>query len=155
MGEGVIPFAKGSDGGRDGRFTGKANSFPSEQQPWNGKIVIEAKHTSKENASCSDSEFKKRLINEVVPAINRNLKNNNIDYYILFTNRKLTGKQDEKIEDYIDKQTGVTNIIIGDERIQQFLRTYPDIVKAEGLNQLLRPLQFDEEDLKQASSLRI
>ena len=148
LGEGVIPFAKGSDGGRDGRFTGKANCFPSEQQSWDGKFVVEAKHTSKENASCSDYEFKKRLKNEVAPAIKRNLENNKVDYYLLFTNRKLTGKQDEKIEDYIDEETGVTNIIIADERIQQFLRSYPDIVRSENLNVLLRPLQFDEEDLK-------
>ena len=74
LGEGVKPFAKGSDGGRDGRFTGKANCFPSEQQSWDGKFVIEAKHTSKENASCSDYEFKKRLKNEVAPAIKRNLE---------------------------------------------------------------------------------
>lgn len=148
LGEGVIPFAKGSDGGRDGRFNGKANCFPSEQEPWEGKMVIEAKHTSKENASCSDYEFKKRLEDEVVPAIKRNIENNKIDFYLLFTNRKLTGKQDEKIEDYIDEETRVTNIIIGDERIQQFLRSFPEIVRSEKLNELLRPLQFDEEDLK-------
>lgn len=148
LGEGVIPFAKGSDGGRDGRFSGKANCFPSETKPWDGKFVIEAKHTSKENASCSDYDFKKRLKNEVIPAIKRNLKNNKIDFYLLFTNRKLTGKQDETIENYIDEETGVKNVIIGDERIQQFLRKYPEIVRAEQLNLLLRPLQFDEEDLK-------
>ena len=43
LGEAVIPFAQGTDGGRDGRFHGKANCFPSESEPWNGKIVIEAK----------------------------------------------------------------------------------------------------------------
>ena len=148
LGEGVITFAKGRDGGRDGRFNGKANCFPSEQDAWNGKFIIEAKHTSKENASCSHYEFKKRLKKEVLPAIKRNLKNNKVDYYLLFTNRKLTGIQDEKIEDYIDEETGVTNIIIADERIQQFLRSYNDIVRSQNLNQLLHPLQFDEDDLK-------
>ena len=37
LGEATIPFAKGTDGGRDGRFHGKANCFPSETAPWEGQ----------------------------------------------------------------------------------------------------------------------
>ena len=149
LGEGVIPFAKGPDGGRDGRFTGKANSFPSEVAPWEGKIVIQAKHTIKENSSCSDYTFQQRLKKEVVPAISRLKGINKVDYYLLFSNSKLPGRQDEKIEDYIDENTNITNVIIGIERIQLFLNTYPDIVRILRLNVLLRPLQFDENDLKE------
>ena len=71
LGEATIPFAKGTDGGRDGRFHGKANCFPSETAPWEGQTVIQAKHTNKENASCSDSDFNTILKNDVLPAINR------------------------------------------------------------------------------------
>ncbi len=148
LGEAVIPFAKGTDGGRDGRFHGKANCFPSESKPWEGKIVIQAKHTTKENASCSDSDFLKILKNEVLPAIERLKSENKIDYYILFSNRKLTGKQDEKIENLIDKETGLENIILANEKIQQWLQSYADVVKEARLQELLRPLQFDESDLK-------
>lgn len=148
LGEAVIPFAKGTDGGRDGRFHGKANCFPSESKPWEGKIVIQAKHTTKENASCSDSDFLKILKNEVLPAIERLKSENKIDYYILFINRKLTGKQDEKIENLIDKETGLENIILANEKIQQWLQSYADVVKEARLQELLRPLQFDESDLK-------
>lgn len=149
LGDGVIPFAKGTDGGRDGRFYGKANSFPSKVKPWDGKIVIQAKHTAKENASCSDSDFQKILKNEVLPAIERLKGEKKIDYYILFTNRKLSGKQDEKIENLITEKSGVENIVIGVEKIQQWLQLFPEVVRASKLNDLLRPLQFDESDLKE------
>lgn len=148
LGEGVIPFAKGTDGGRDGRFHGKANLFPSISEPWSGKIVIQAKHTTKENASCSDRDFQKILKVDVVTAIERLKNHDKIEYYLLFTNRKLTGKQDEKIEDLIDARTKIPNIIISDEKMQQWLQSYPEIVKEAKIQDLLRPLQFDESDLK-------
>lgn len=148
LGEGVIPFAEGPDGGRDAKFTGKANLIPSEAKPWEGKIVIQAKFTSRINASCSDSHFKTRIKKEVVPAIARLKESNKVDYYLLFTNAKLTGKQDEKIEDLIDERTGIPNLIIADEKLQNWLRSYPEIVRALNLNELLRPIQFDETDLK-------
>jgi hypothetical protein len=148
LGEAVIPFAKGTDGGRDGRFHGKANLFPSQSEPWNGKIVIEAKHSSKENSSCSDKEFQKILIEDILPKIERLKSKNKIEFYLLFTNRKLTGKQDEKIEDLIDANTNIPNVIIADEKIQQWLQSFSDIVKEAKLHDLLRPLQFDESELK-------
>ena len=148
LGEAVIPFAKGTDGGRDGRFHGKANCFPSEAEPWNGKIVIQAKHTTKENASCSDSDFQKILREDALPAIERLKGEKKVDFYMLFTNRKLTGKQDEKIENLIDRNTDVPNIVIADEKLQQWLQSYPDVVKEAKLQELLTPLQFDEQDLK-------
>jgi hypothetical protein len=153
LGEAVIPFAKGTDGGRDGRFHGKANCFPSETQPWEGQIVIQAKHTTKVNASCSDSEFQKILRNEVLPAIDRLKSVGKITHYMLFTNRKLTGKQDEKIEDLIDCSTGIPNIVIALEKIQQWLKSYSDVVREAKLRDLLNPLQFDESDLKDIITL--
>lgn len=153
LGEAVIPFAKGTDGGRDGRFHGKANSFPSESQPWEGQIVIQAKHTTKVNASCSDPEFQKILKDDVLPAIERLKSVDKITHYMLFTNRKLTGKQDEKIEDLIDCTTGIPNIVIGLEKIQQWLKSFPDVVRDAKLRDLLNPLQFDETDLKEIITL--
>jgi hypothetical protein len=148
LGEGTIPFAIGKDGGRDGRFHGKANCFPSNSLPWEGKIVIQAKYTIKENASCSDNTFSTILKNEVIPAIKNLQKENLIDYYLLFTNRKLTGIKDSKIENQILSETGIENVVIGNEKIQSFLQAYSNIVRALKLNDLLKPLEFDESDLK-------
>lgn len=148
LGEGVIPFSKGTDGGRDGRFHGKANSFPSQAEPWNGKIVIEAKHTTKDNASCSDNDFQLLIKKDILPKMERLKEQNLIEFYLLFTNRKLTGKQDEKIETLIDVQTGIPNLVIADEKIQQWLQSFPYIIREARLSELLRPLHFDESDIK-------
>ena len=65
LGTGTIKFADGKDGGRDAKFTGTANNFPSSASPWNGKFIIQAKHTTNMIASCSDSEFNTLLKKEV------------------------------------------------------------------------------------------
>lgn len=145
LGIAVIPFSEGKDGGKDGRFTGKANCFPSESQPWNGNIIIQAKHTTKENASCSDSDFS-TILNKEISKIQKMIENNELDYYLLFTNRKLTGGKDSNINKLFEK---ITYEIIADEKIQHFLQAYPDIVRHFKLNDLLKPLEFDESDLKE------
>ena len=148
LGMGTIIFSVGKDGGKDAKFNGKANSFPSETAPWNGKIIIQAKHTQRPNASCSDSDFQRILKNEVIPAITKLKENKEIDYYLLFTNRKLSGIQDKKIEDLFDKNINIENRVIGSERIDLWLNEYPEIAKILNLNRLLLPLDFNENDLK-------
>lgn len=148
LGSGVIPFAKGKDGGKDGKFCGQANRIPSEKSPWDGKIIIQAKHTSKINASCSDNDFKKILEKEVIPAINKLKENNEIDYYLLFTNRSLTGMQDSAITKQINGLTAIPTILIAEEKIQMYLNEYPAIVRETNLNRLLLPFEFDESDLR-------
>ena len=147
LGEGVIPFAKGRDGGKDGRFTGTANCFPSENDPWKGNIIIQAKHTEKIQASCSDSDFNK-IIGDEIDKI-KNLKSKGeIDYYLLFTNRKLTGGADSLIVKRIKDETGIENNLIAEEKIQQYLIQFHDVVKMAGLNKLLMPLEFDDSDIR-------
>ena len=148
LGVSTIPFAAGRDGGRDGKFIGKANCVPSEVKPWDGKIIIQAKHTSKKDTSCSDSDFIKIVDSEVIPAVNKLKAANDIDYYILFTNRKLTGDRDSLIERQIKDKIGIPSVLFAEEKIQEFLHTYPDIVRSANLNRLLLPFEFDESDLK-------
>jgi len=88
LGTGTVVFSVGKDGGKDARFNGKANNFPSESKSWEGKIIIQAKHTQRANASCSDSDFQSILKTSVIPAINKLKENDELDYYLLFTNRK-------------------------------------------------------------------
>jgi hypothetical protein len=45
LGPAVQGFSKGPDGGKDARFCGRAERFPSTTGPWEGRIVIQAKHT--------------------------------------------------------------------------------------------------------------
>lgn len=148
LGTGAIIFSDGKDGGRDAKFTGTANRFPSEQNPWNGKFIVQAKHTTKPEASCSDSDFNTTLKKEL-PKLNNLKEDDKIDYYLLFTNRKLSGLKDPKIEDFIDNEVDVKNIILGEETIQLWLQEYHKIVNIMGLNKLLRPLEFYEKDLQE------
>lgn len=149
LGLGTVIFTDGKDGGRDAKFYGKANNFPSKSKPWDGKIVIQAKHTDKTNASCSDSPFQTILKNSVIPAINKLKTDKKIEYYLLFTNRKLSGIQDAKIEDVFEDKIEIENRLIGLETIELWLKKYPSIAKALNLNRLLLPLSFDENDLKE------
>jgi CII-binding regulator of phage lambda lysogenization HflD len=149
LGTGTINFSDGKDGGRDAKFTGTANNFPSKISPWKGKFIIQAKHTTRQNASCSDSDFKGIILSEIENIIALS-KAGKVDNYLLFTNRKLTGAEDPKIEDLILRETNVkNNQIIGVEKIQKWLNDYPTISKKHNLNKLLMPLEFYEEDLRE------
>ena len=64
LGEGVTPFATGKDGGRDGKFHGVANSFPSKNDPLSGHCVIQSKHVAAPNKSCSEKDFDRLLKGE-------------------------------------------------------------------------------------------
>jgi len=148
LGAGTIVFSSGKDGGRDAKFTGKADNFPSKSEPWDGRFIIQAKHTTKPVASCSDRKFK-TILKDELPKLRELQKQSKIDFYLVFTNRKLSGLQDPKIENLIDEETGVENCILGEERIQLWLQEYPGIVKTLGLNKLLMPLEFYEKDLQE------
>ena len=148
LGLGTIVFSEGTDGGRDAKFTGKANKFPSESSPWDGKFIIQAKHTTKPEASCSESDFN-TLLKKELPKIKELKNKKKLDFYLLFTNRKLSGIQDPKIEDFLSEKVDIKNNIIGIERIQLWLQEYPDIVKTLGLNKLLMPIEFYEEDIQE------
>lgn len=152
LGVGTIVFATGKDGGRDAKFTGTANNFPSQASPWNGRFIIQAKHTAKAGVSCSDNDFKTILKNEV-ESVKLLEEDEKLDYYLLFTNRKLTGVQDPRIEDFISESLGVENQVLGEERIQKWLKDYPSIVKKHNLKRLLLPLEFYETDLKELVTL--
>jgi hypothetical protein len=146
LGTATIVFSEGKDGGREASL-GKANSFPSEASPWDGRIIIQAKHTVKIGASCSDSDFSTTLKKEV-SSVKTLKEDGKLDYYLIFTNRKLSGVQDPKIENYITEELDVENVLIGEERIQKWLQDYPSIAKRNNLSKLLLPLEFYEDDLK-------
>ena len=122
LGTGTVVFTDGKDGGRDAEFNGIANKFPSKSKPWSGKVIIQAKHTQRNNASCSESDFQTILKTSVIPAIQKLKERNKIDFYLLFTNRKLSGVQHPKIEDIFDGKTEIENRVIGLETIELWLK---------------------------------
>lgn len=150
LGKGVTGFAKGRDGGRDGRFEGTAQSYPSEAGPWKGKFIIQAKHTTDSEASCSDGEFfgnKSSIITLEIEKIKRLKSDNEIDNYLCFTNRKLTGNKEFEIRDEIKLGTKVENVaILGIEYIEGKLSK--NIIKEFNLNRHLVPFEFYEKDIQ-------
>lgn len=149
LGTGIIAFSKGKDGGRDGKFTGKANKFPSESQPWSGKFIIQAKHTENPIASCSDSDFQ-TVMGKEIKKIKALKDANEIDCYLIFTNRKYTGVAGEKLLAKIKKETGVKNvIIIGKESLNDlYINRSNVIIKEFRLDINHIPFDFSEEEIK-------
>lgn len=147
LGTGVIAFSKGKDGGRDGKFTGTATKFPSNISPWNGKIIIQAKHTDNPIASCSDSDFTK-TINLEIKKINALKNAGDVDCYIIFTNRKYTGVIGESLLKKIQTETGIEEVaIIGKESLND-LYLNKSIIKEFSLDLNHIPFDFSEEEIK-------
>jgi len=146
LGEGVIPFAPGKDGGRDGRFKGKANCFPSEAEPLDGHCVLQAKHTAAPNKSCSDTDFGKLLKGEhkKVAAL---VKDGVCDHYIIFTNRKLTGGADKKIIADLMKLKVKSAHLIGTEKLSLALDKYKDIRDSLPNNRDVAPFIFKPDEI--------
>ncbi|MBN8422153.1 MAG: hypothetical protein J0L73_24780 [Verrucomicrobia bacterium] len=149
LGAGVTSFAPGRDGGKDAKFEGTATAFPSTTAPAFGIIIIQAKHTSNPIASCSDYEFETTLIGKEIPKIKRMFDEDRLTHYILFTNRKKTGGQEDVIPERIKAETGVTNVWLrGIEDIERDLLRYPEIVKLVGLDKLRSQIQFLPDDIR-------
>ncbi len=154
FGSGVKPFAKGPDGGRDAFFNGKADNYPSKSEPWNGKIVIQAKHTDYSTASFSDKKFssnaKTSIISKEIHSINKLIENNNLDYYILFSNRSLAAQMEKIISERISSETDLPQnkiAIIGKEEMDSVLESYPELKKIFKELLPITPLSFSPEEM--------
>jgi len=145
LGTGVVEFSPGKDGGRDGKFTGTAQNYPSTKDNWTGKFIIQAKHTENYLASCSGNDFDK-IVDDEINKIKKLKINGEIDNYLLFTNRKYSGVKGERLLKKIIKETGIENCaIIGKETINnQFLNSNKDVVKQYRLD--INHIQFDFSD---------
>jgi len=148
FGIGVTPFSKGKDGGRDARFEGRAEKFPSAALPWDGKVIIQAKSTSNPLASCSDRDFINLVNKEELPKIKKLKERGEVDCYIIFTNRKLTAQAEESIRKSVKQETGVDKFcIVGVELLNSYLSEFPEIPGRLGLNKFSDPIVFYENDI--------
>jgi len=150
LGNGIVVFSPGKDGGRDGKFTGVAQNYPSKIDNWKGIFVIQAKHSLSPISSCSDKDFEKIVKDEIVK-IKKLKAIGEIDNYMLFTNRKYSGVKGEELCRKIIQETGISNaVIIGKEVINnQFLNANKDIVRSYKLDQHHIPFEFSDEEIKE------
>jgi hypothetical protein len=147
LGTGVVLFAAGKDGGRDGRFSGTASSYPSAASPLAGTFIIQAKHTSNPAASCSDSEFG-TILKKERPRVEALATAGEIDHYLLFTNRRLTAGTEKKTRTDLERIPKIKSAaIFGIENIKQYLNSQPNIWKNLGFDTIDTPFRFNPQDL--------
>ncbi|ACY13557.1 ABC-three component system protein [Haliangium ochraceum] len=152
LGAGVQNFATGPDGGRDAKFCGTAQNYPSQAEPLVGTTIVQAKHTSDVVGRFSDGDFggasATSTISEEIPRIRALREADQLDHYILFANRRLGGNTDERIKGRLIAETGVSSVyLIGVEQIERYIKRYDYIATTlRGFEHDL-PLRASPDDL--------
>lgn len=149
FGAAVQGFATGPDGGRDGRFEGTAQLHPSTSAPWKGITIIQAKHTNGTNRSFSDSDFEP-LLNTEIPRIKKLRAAEELDHYILFSNRRLTGNKQTEILHRISEDCDIPTAslsVMGLEQLEMYLTRFPKVADYANLDRVDAPLIVDSRDL--------
>lgn len=148
-------FAKGPDGGRDAKFVGTAELHPSRSAPWVGTTIVQAKHTNGFNRNFSETDFFSRtalntVLGKEVPRIQKLRKLNQLDHYMLFSNRRLAGNAEAEIRDYLSSQCEIPTSSIylcGLEQLEVLLRRFPDVAREAELDPIDSPLIVSPDDL--------
>jgi len=146
LGTGIIVFAPGRDGGRDGTFNGTAARFPSPAMPLAGKFVVQAKHTQNPVASCADAEFGRILIREQ-PKISSLIENGELEHYLVFTNRKKPAGDGTTKERGLKELGLVSAHLLGLEQLRIWLTHHPKIWSQLGFDRFETPLRIQTEDI--------
>ena len=155
FGAGLTGFSKGKDGGKDAKFQGTAECYPSSASPWKGITIIQAKHTNGINASFSDKPFFNPengtgTLLEEVPRINKLAASGELQNYLLVSNRKLTGITEGKMKAFLSEATGIKQERLGFagiEQLDQWFSLFPDAQNALNFRPLDRPLIVRPDEL--------
>nr|WP_255429173.1 ABC-three component system protein [Ramlibacter albus] len=155
LGMAVQGFAKGVDGGRDAKFVGVAELLPSTAAPWNGTVIVQAKHTNGYNRSCSETDFfnansDNTVIGKEIPRIKKLHDGKQLDHYMLFANRRLTGNAESEIRAHIAATCGVPEgsiMLCGLEQLESWLKEFPEVPEKANLDPLDSPLIVSPDEL--------
>lgn len=155
LGISVRGFAKGPDGGRDGKFVGTAELLPSTAAPWTGTTIIQAKHTNGYNRSYSETDFfsttaENTVLGKEIPRINKLREAKQLDHYMLFANRRLSGNAESEICDHLAVQCNIpasSIYLCGLEQLEVWLKKFPDVAKEADLDPVDSPLIVSPDDL--------
>jgi hypothetical protein len=148
LGQTVESFLDSNDGGRDGAFAG--NWIPKGAESLHGKFVFQCKFTSKPGTNITPSGLKDEFVK-----VEKLVKENQCDSYILITNAGVSGTNSKKIEAKLNL-LGVANVAIfsGSWISQQIIenkRLRMLVPRVYGLGDLSQIL--DERVYAQASAL--
>lgn len=155
LGIGAQGFAKGPDGGRDAKFVGTAEMFPSKAEPWKGTVIVQAKHTSGYNRSFSELDFystssDNTIIGNEIPRIKNLRESKQLDHYMLFANRRLTGNSEAEIRGHIATQCNIpiaSIYLCGQEQLELWLKQFPETARLANLDPVDSPLIISPDDL--------
>lgn len=155
LGAGVQGFAPGRDGGRDARFEGTAQLHPSTTSPWAGRVIIQAKHTNGLNKSFSETDFyssssDSTVIAAEIPRIRNLRQSEELDHYMLFANRRLTGDGESAIRHRISTECDLPTgsiYLCGVEQLELWLKRFSHIPDMAALDPLDSPLIVSPDDL--------
>ena len=155
LGIGVQGFAKGPDGGRDAKFVGTAEWYPSKAAPWTGTTIIQAKHTNGFNRSFSEPDFcstksANTILGKEIPRIKKLREAGQLDQYMLFANRRLSANAESKMREHIASECGLPTASIslsGTEQLEIWLKRFPDVAKEVNLDPVDSPLIVSPDHL--------
>ncbi len=155
LGISVQGFAKGPDGGRDAKFLGTAELHPSKAAPWVGTTIIQAKHTNGYNRSFSESDFfsvsaVNTVIGKEIPRIKKLREDKQLNNYMLFANRRLSGNAETEIRDHIASQCDIpasSIYLCGVEQLEIWMKRFPGVAKEADLDPVDSPLIVSPDDL--------
>lgn len=151
LGISVQGFSEGPDGGRDAKFNGTAELHPSKAEPWVGITIIQAKHTIGHNKSFSETDFFSRdasstVIGKEIPRIKKLKELNQLNNYMLFSNRRLSGNAESQIRSSIAHECKMDEkqiYLCGIEQLEMWLRAFPEAALRARIDPIDSPLLFD------------
>ncbi len=155
LGTGVQGFSTGKDGGRDAKFVGTADLFPSKAQPWAGTVIAQAKHTNGYNKTFSDPDFysdgnAETVLGKELPRIAHLRATKALDHYMFFANRRLTGNAESKLRGIIANTCCLPEssvFLCGIEQLEVWLKRFPLAAELANIDPIDSPLIVSPDDL--------
>ncbi|WP_146071043.1 ABC-three component system protein [Cryobacterium sp. Y57] len=153
LGKGVQGFAAGVDGGRDARFEGLADGFPSWARPWDKITIIQAKHTNS-YGYFSDPDFggtsETAVLTLELPRAKKLHVDGKLENYLFYSNRYLTANANESLLNRISREIGIAreNVhLCGIEALDEAFREEPRLAQLAGVNPVDGPLIVSSREL--------
>ena len=98
LGQGVIPFGDGPDGGREGEITARV-PYPSETDSWNGRIVLQAKFRQRTQGTTIDGRWAVDQLRQELKRYEEGSASKVADHLIFATNVTLSPVEDSGAKD--------------------------------------------------------
>jgi hypothetical protein len=98
LGQGLIPFGDGPDGGREGTIDGRV-PYPNDAEMWDGRIVLQAKFRQRPEGTERDGQWAVDQLRQELATYGGGTARKIPDYLIFATNVTLSAAQDSGAKD--------------------------------------------------------